>query len=64
MEHFAIGQRGLDAVADRVAEVEEGADVLGLVFVCLDDAGLDRDVTGEQVGGDIARFGIDGHQLR
>ena len=63
MEHFAVGQGGLDAVADRVAEVEEGPDVLGFVFVRLDDARLDRDVAGEEIGGDIAFFGIDGEEI-
>ena len=39
VEQLAVGHGGLDAVADGVAEVEQGADAGGFVFVRLDDRG-------------------------
>ena len=58
MEQLAVGHGRLDAVADGVAEVEQRADAAGFVFVGFDDAGLDGDVAGDQLGGHLAAGGI------
>ncbi len=50
VEDFSVGEGGFDAVADGVAEVEKGADVLGFPFVFFDDARFDGDVACDEVG--------------
>ena len=59
VEDLAIGEGGFDAVADGVAEIEQGAEAEGFVFVGFDDAGLDGDVAGDEAGGDFAAVGVE-----
>ena len=63
VEELAIRNGGLDGVADGVAEVEEGTGAGGFLFVFFDDAGLDRDVAGDEFGGDVLIVGVEGFEL-
>ena len=47
MEVSAVAGGGFDGVAEGVAEVEEGAEAFGFVFVGFDDAGFDGDVAAD-----------------
>ena len=53
VEVAAVAGGGFDGVAEGVAEVEEGAEAFGFVFVRFDDAGFDGDVAADE-GGEVA----------
>ena len=50
MQHFAVGQGGFDAVADGVAQVQEGTDAEDFFLILLHDAGFDGNVGCDDVG--------------
>ena len=68
MKEGAIRDRGLDAMANGVAEVKEGSRSGGFLFIFFDHAGFDGDVAGDQFGGNrlnqrIERFEVGKHRF-
>lgn len=59
VQHFSVGEGGLDAVTDGVAEVKKCADIFCFGFVLFDDAGFDCDIFCEDFGWDLAGGGIE-----
>ena len=63
MQHLTVWNRGLDAMTDGVAEVQQRADSQGFMLIRFHHACLDGDVAGDQIRGNGATGGIQRGQI-
>ena len=64
MKKGSVWNGGFDPVADGVAEVEEGTNAGGFLFVLFDNTGFDGHVAGDEFGGDVLIERVEGFEVR